>query len=554
MNCLPILVASAALGALASAQSPLPIQVKVLVREGDLVAGVGNVTSIENLAIDDQGTWLVEADTNHVDAAKDGVVLRDGALYLRQGDPLPAPAGATIGSFDSITLDNQGHSAWNLFLAGTGSTSTDSGVYRDLDLQIQESTLSTAAGFSAGTPYIGWFEVKPSDSGAYIMVASVDDPAIASTVDRALVLGLPAPGGGLGSELVLWKEGDVLPGQVEFAADFGTGPHSFAINASNQVLFVVDLNGDSAVDGAIYLSSVLLAQEGSPSPIAGRNWIGLTAASVDLNDAGDYVHTGSLEGDAASNLLLVKNGQKLVQEGDSLPDIAPFAITAFGSGPVAIDRDGDVVWFGDWNDPDTTRDTGLFWNDRLLVQEGVTLVGGVVLESISFTQDSFSLSDDGRFLLFEGMLAGGIDAALLLTPAGTVTALPGCAGNQGSLALAAGSPSIGSTLTLALHLAQANPSAALLAIAGTPAPGVPPCGLVLPGIGELLVGVAPAPFLQGVGVWTGSALSVPLAVPASVSLVDAHAWFQGAFVDVLGTSGQLVRLTNGLEIRVGGAL
>ena len=547
--------ATTALGGPASAQSLLPIQIKVLVKEGDDVSGVGLVTSIDNVAVNDLGTWLVELDTNNADTTVDGLVLRDGALFLRQGDALLAPAGATISSFDAINLDNQGHSAVNLFLVNPGAPAKDSGIYYDADLQILEGDFSIASGFSASTPYTGWFEAKPSDSGAYVMISSVDDPLIASTTDRAIVLGMRAPGGaGLGGEVVVWKEGDVLPGQTEFAADFGTGPHSFAINAGNQVLFVVDLNGDTAVDGAIYLGATLLAQEGSPSPIAGRNWLSLTSAVVDVNDAGDYVHTGSLDGDAASNLLLAKNGQKLFQEGDSLPAIAPFKLTGFGTAPVAIDRDGNVVWFGDWDDTDLTKDTGLFWNDQLIVQEGVTTVGGVLLQSLAGVQDAFALSDDGRFLVFEGTLVGGINAAFLLTPAGKVTAIPGCAGNAGTLALGSGTPSIGSAFALALDQAQANPSLALVAIAGAPAPGFPPCGFVVPGMGEVLVAIAPAPFLQGAGLWTGTAVSAPFGLPANVALIGMQFWMQGAFADLLGTSAEGIRLTNGLEVRIGGAL
>jgi hypothetical protein len=128
----------------------------------------------------------------------------------------------------------------------------------------------------------------------------------------------------------------------------------------------------TATDHAIYRDGLLLAQEGSASPVVGRNWSSLSLSKVALNNCGETVFSGSLDGDSASNSLVVKNGTKFVQEGDSMADIAPFTLTSFGSGPVHLGENGNVLWYGDWNDPDTSRDTGLFLNDQLVVQEGVT--------------------------------------------------------------------------------------------------------------------------------------------------------------------------------------
>ena len=95
--------------------------------EGDAVPGVGAITRIDNLAVNDLGEWLVEADTDNADTDADQVVIRDGSLYLREGDALADPAGATINTFDSINLNNQGHSGWNFFLSGTAGSGDDSG-------------------------------------------------------------------------------------------------------------------------------------------------------------------------------------------------------------------------------------------------------------------------------------------------------------------------------------------------------------------------------------------------------------------------------------------
>jgi hypothetical protein len=401
-------LAAFALASAANAQ----VTISPVLREGDPVAGVGNVTSVDNLVINDSGSWIVEADTDQANTNADSVLVRDGARLLREGDALPLPTGATLESFDSLTLRSNGHSAWNFFLGNTGSGSTDSGVYFDTTLVIQESNLSTAPQLTPGTPYIGFFEVKANDSNQMLVVASVDDPLIASTVDRALVVVTTDGAGALVSEDARYKEGDILPGQTEMVTDFGTGPHSFAFDDAGNVMFVADLTGTTTTDGVVYVNGTLLAQEGSPSPISGRNWLTLsTSLRLDLGANGNYVFTGTLDGSSASDSVIVRNGAKFVQEGDNLSSIGAFTLTGFGSGPVRIDDLGDVLWYGEWNDPDTSKNSGLFLNATLLVQEGVTQVGGLVMQSLSSSQDSTSLSSNGRFALFEGTLAGGVNGA-----------------------------------------------------------------------------------------------------------------------------------------------
>jgi len=429
----------------ALASSALAQQITPLVQEGDSVPGVGLVTSIDNIAVQDTGVWLVESDTDHADTNQDSVLLRSGSLFLREGQALALPAGATLDSFDSVTLNLAGHGGFNFFLDGTSGTNDDSGVYYDAALIVQESDVVDSPAVTPGTPYIGFFDVKINGADQLFVTASIDDPAIASTVDRALVV-VQVSGGAYQSTDVRWLEEDVLPGQTEMVADFGTGPHASAFNDAGQILFFADLTGDTTTDGVIYLDGTELAQEGDPSPIAGRNWSSLSSPELALNGAGDYAYSGSLDGDTATNLLLVKNGAKLVQEGDVLAGTAGFGITSFGSGPLSISAAGDVLWYGDWADPDTTIDKGLFLNDQLLVQEGVSQVGGVAIDTLRGVEDGYFLSPCGSFVIFEAILANGLEGAFRIDlPIGARYCDPAVANSTGSPAVitATGSPVAG---------------------------------------------------------------------------------------------------------------
>lgn len=382
---------------------------QLMVLEGDLVEGVGNVYHINNLAINNNGDYLVEVDTDNPNTDIDYALLKNNVMILQEGQVLPAPTGALLDSFDTVNLNNSDNSGWNFYLDNTGGTNNDSGIYFNTDLVIQEGFISTATGFSANTPYIGFFECKINDADEILIMASVDDVEISSSVDRALVVIDP----NTMVETVLIKEADFAPGTMAAIEDFETGPHNFDFNNEGDVMYCAELDASTTMDHAICFNDTLIAQEGTPSPISGRNWGYLASPELDINNHGDYVFHARLDGASDSDYVIIKNGQKFVQEGDSLPDIAPYMLTSLGTGPVLISDNGDVLWYGDWDDPNTDIDTGLFLNHRLIMQEGVTMVNGLVVDSIASGQDSKAMSNDGRYILVEVTLAGGLEAVVL---------------------------------------------------------------------------------------------------------------------------------------------
>jgi hypothetical protein len=338
------------------------------------------------------------------------VIVRNGATVAVEGDALVLPAGATISSFDDFPLNNLGTNAGNLFLSGLTAT-TDSGIFVDTTLVIQESNISIAPQFSAGTPYTGWFGAKWNASRQLFMVASVDDPAIATTTDRALVRLQLDPSNALVSETVVSKEGDLIG--VDAVVDFGTDPFEFAFNNQGSAMWFADTNAATTADGVILVDGVVLAKEGDPSPIVGRNYMTLSSRPLDLSDGGHTVFRAQLSAPTTDDEVIIRDGAVFMQEGASIPAIGAFQFTSFGT-VLRVDSAGRVFWFGDWNDPVLTQDTGIFVNNTLLVQEGVTQVGGLTVTSISSVQDTLTISPDGRYVIFECVLTGPLDAAVMI--------------------------------------------------------------------------------------------------------------------------------------------
>ena len=132
-----------------------------------------------------------------------------------------------------------------------------------------------------------------------------------------------------------------------------------------------------------------------------------------------------------------------------------------------------------------------------------------------------------------------IDVAALIAPYG-------CGVNPaGSLTPISGVPSIGTTVTLGVDNplgTQAPGSLPFLALATAPDPAFP-CGTLVPGFGmggagapgELLLGVAPPPFLVVAGApWAGPGTPAPIALPIPVdaTLLGASFFAQGLLFDM----------------------
>lgn len=458
----------------------------ILLKDGDIPPGGAAVTAIEGVAVNSAGAWIVEIAT-----ANGRQLVKNGATFAKEGDPLTAPSGGLIGFFDDLTLNNLGTSGLYLPIDGT-TMSTNSGIFVDTTLVILESSLSTAPQFSPGTPYIGWFGARWNDSRQLFLVASVDDSAITSTVDRALVRVQLDASNAIVSETVVSKEGDTIGGAL--VVDFGTDPYEFAFNNQGSAIWFAATNAATTIDGMVVVDNVVIAREGDPSPVSGRNYATLSSRPVDISDGGHTVFRADLDGvSTTDDEIIVRDGALFVQEGGGLLAITPFQFTAFGVN-LEVDPAGRVFWFGDWNDPDTTRDRGIFVNDTLLVQIGVTQIGGLTVTSIPNLMDAFTISSDGRWFLFECVLTGNVDAAVLvdLGPSstsfcfgdGTGTACP-CANSGASGRGCANSTFASGTVLTSSGVAGASAGTDSLVLTATDVPGP---GLFFQGDGQFAGG------------------------------------------------------------------
>lgn len=378
---------------------------------GDAVPGVGTIVDTDEVVVNDDGSWCVWARTDHPDYDTDRVLLENGTRYLREGDPI-AP-GAFVREAGLKSLNRPGHLASIIELTGTAGSFDDHGVYFDRNLVLQEGTITTATNFTLGTSYIDFQNLRLNDRNQMLVQCCVDDPAITGGSDNALLLFSLDASGAIVSERVLAVEGSLLPFLLDPVRSLGNYWDPLALNGLGDALFLVNTTGPIDANGAILLNDRVVALEGGPSGVPGRPWTHLGSTALDLNDNRDWVCTGKIAGDSDTYQLLVRNGLKFRQTGDTLPAIAPFLLLSIDD-PVFLTNSGEVVWWAWWDQPDPDHDTGLFIDDELLVHEGVTTVGGVPVDQIIRSPHHCAISPNGRYFVFSAVLEDGRDGVYVI--------------------------------------------------------------------------------------------------------------------------------------------
>ena len=380
-------------------------QISILALEGQVVPGVGTLNGFRAPVINDDGDWVVIADTSNPDIFEDTLLLSNNGLEFQEGYVLAEPVGASIHSFLTATLDNRDASALRLQLYGISGTN-DTGIFIGDKLVVQKGGVSFAPEFAPGSFWRTIQICQQNNSGQLVVGGHIDDLAVPGNSQTAFVRIDLDTNGEIISEELLVRNGGVLPGQTLETQSIITLSGSTAFNDGGQLMFAANLFGPLISDDVVYLDDQLLAQDGSPSPAAGRNWKTLTSANVALNNCGDWLIGADLDGDPASDSLLVKNGAKFVQKGDFLQAIAPYRLTSsMDIKPVYLGENGAVLWYGSWDAPSFMNE-GLFLDNTLIVQKGVTQVGGATIIDLGGPYD-FSLSPYGEWVIFEALLNNG---------------------------------------------------------------------------------------------------------------------------------------------------
>lgn len=531
------LAAAGSITSAAAAQAPDP---KVLVKEGDTIVGMGSLQSMTYVQINDTGMWTAFIDTDNIDSNRDVAILRNGFVTLREGTTLFSPSNTTLDDFDSINLSETGHLGMCLRVAVGGSV-REALYWNTVPIALRDTILVDPL-VGANTDWETFDICKINTANEVFVIGDVNNPANGTGRDATLCrFKVDAIGNLIETEVLLTK-GQFLPALGTSVNDLPITEHALAVNKHGDYLTLVFGLGGAQGNAYLINAETIVAAEQSPSPVAGRNWNVLTnIPKMWLNDNGDYCFTGALTGSGGGNYLVVKNGAKFAQSGDTYPTFSSSPLINGSAAPLFVANDGNMFWRADT----ALNDDAYLRNFTPIVQQNVTTIGGDLVLTVEQTDNAFSVSRNGRFFAGRVDLQLGGETALFVD-FGLTLPLPGCAGNEGQLRVLDGLALPGHSMTFSMDLGNAiNALPFVLFSTQERIPGSD-CGVNTP-YGELLISNAHRVGRLALPPWNGndpSTLSVQ--VPVDLALVDQTFFAQGLF-----RSGAAFSLTNGLRIEIG---
>lgn len=409
-----------------------PIRIAPLVLEGDEVPGVGFITIVSDVVVNNRGEWVVVADTNNTDSNTDEVLLRNGVLIQRERFPIEASGpGRVLFFFNAPTINNNGDSVFHFTNIDTSVTPTDveSGMYFNLTPVAYEDD-DAMFPVAPGAPFTTFADGKINDLNQVFSRFTFISASFPTLATFQL-----APDGSIVSRQMVHMVNDFAPGQGgRLFTGFQVTETQNAFNNVGDYIFQGILDGDTNTNNLYYKNGDVIAQQGTPSPVAGRDWAEMnsTFTAVDLNNTGDWVLRGTLAGDAASDAVIIRNGVKFVQEGDAVAAFGGALVSSFGAGsaPVRIDDSGRIVWYVDTNLADTNTDTAIMRDGEIVLRERTTPIptGGAapdLMQSFGSGPGWLNVSDNGQHIIFIGNLvatvpprpntAGTVNGAFLIT-------------------------------------------------------------------------------------------------------------------------------------------
>ena len=528
-----------ALGVSSSIRAQTP---ELLVKQGTQITGLGTVTSISYVQILDSRTWVAQVDTDHPDTTRDGAILRNGLVFLREGDLLSAPSSTILDDFDSINMSGSGDLAMCLRVTVNGVVTKEALYWNTVPIALKDDILSSPL-VGPGTDWETFDIVKMNSANEIFVVGDVNNPSNGTGRDATLCkFTLDGAGAILATEVLLTK-GQFLPALGTTVLDLSLTEHSLSVNERGDYLTLI--MGLGSINAIVLNGDTIVAQEGLPSPIAGRTWDTLVSTpKMWLNDNGDYIHAGSLSG-SGGNYLIAMNGEKFAQSGDNYPTWTGGNMLNGSAAPLVVANDGAVFWRGD----SSTNDDAFLRNFTPILQQNVTTFNGDLVLVVDQADNAFSVSSNGRFF------AGRVDLqlggeAVLFVDSGLALPFHGCLGNAGKLAVSDGLALPGNALEFAMDDGNAVGALPFLVFSTQRFNPASDCGLVT-SIGEILLARTHRLGSLVLPPWNGLPSTATLPIPPDLSLVDQVFFAQGAFHDVSGSATPAFRLTNGLRIEIG---
>ena len=509
-----------------------------VLRERETIIGLGAVQNATEVYVNNSRMWTALVDTT-APIEQDLAIVRNGFVTLREGAAF-TPPGFRVTGWDSFYLNNAGDLAMVLKVNSAAVGDTEGLYFNAIPVALRGGAIDSP--LVPGARWDDMFSVKLNDKRQLILLCQIDNPATPASFESTLARFQLDAGGNVTATEILATRGQFVPELGDFLQKVPNSAHGVAIN--NHGDFIVQVTTLATLDAILLNMTEVLAIKGGTAPVPGGIWKTLSnGPRLSINDRGEYVFSGTLEGDT---FLIVKNGEKFAFQGDVLDELSESPLARGSAAPYYIANTGDVFWRAETD----AGDEAFMRNHTPIVINGVTTVSGVLVSRVEPSDNAFHVSTDGRFWIGRIELQNQVGRALVMADFGLVLPIPGCTGNAATLTVESAEPLAGGHLTLAMDQGQ-TPGVRPILLFSTRAriPGSE-CGVNTPA-GELLISTSNVIARLIAPPWNGTPTRFDLPIPADPSLIDVKLWIQGYFRDVGGLTPEDFRLTNGLRVEIG---
>jgi len=349
-----------------------------LFRRGDPVPGSQHGAFREALSLEfhDGQSWTMHFGTGQFAA----LVAIDGAVVV----------GPVTGVEGGVDVNTSGQMA-----------TAGSGLFRDGVPIVETGDPATAPGFTPGSTYSGFYNVRIDEAGNVAGTTVFIEPGTIEPQQALLRFTLDGAGNVLDEELVM-RSGDPVDGSTVLsiwcAAIYGS--ESLAMSADGELLYTLLLEDWPFFVPRVNADDAVYLKHGQSSPAGPLNIFAyrplLTYTDDDVPAARVQWVTQTDYGD----VIVVGQDEIIVNTADPHPVDTTATLKRLGA--PRFDAEGNVLWYGQLDD----GSGGLFLNDLLLVEEGVTRVDGDLVltpdwdwADIRQTDGAYDISDDGEVVI-----------------------------------------------------------------------------------------------------------------------------------------------------------
>jgi hypothetical protein len=349
--------------------------------------------------LSESGAVMKMGDTDGATTADDFVIV-DNTLIAREGDAAPGVGGGILGTFSLLETAQHINASNNTIFesALTGVATTENvtlykAVGGALSVVAREGT--TAAGIPDRLHGAFNFPAIFNDNGH----GYVADLGGTVTTDDSVIYRNDTPIYRQGQASVL--AGTIWDGDFTEAAWNGSGHLLFWGNTNaptNDQILVRDVAG----------AATIVAREGDAINANGGPDAIELVLQITLSESGKWAFRGNLATAPATSdsFILTENGFYR-QEGENVPELGAGVVTGNLNG-IDMNSAGDVISLADIaGAADPNVDEGLFFNDTLIITDGVQAPGlpaGTILMDIGF--ENMFINDAGR-MIFESTYGDG---------------------------------------------------------------------------------------------------------------------------------------------------